>query len=266
MKKVWIALLITIALLTGCSQSDKEVIAQVGDEVLTMHDIKQNFTTTEWDAMNAIQKREIVQQWVDLTVLAQEADNEDLGKNATVKFRIKNAIKRVKVNALIAKKIAEIKITEEEMFNFYRLHKADYMKKTKEYKIQRILVYTDQEANAIVKQISDGALKFSDAAKMYSREPVGRFGGYTGFVTEADSTRDFWAAVDSLQQFQCTVVKNTNGYFIVRYYDYRESDGEKTFEQAKADIKEKLIEQKRTEIYNQVLDEVKTEKTISIAI
>jgi hypothetical protein len=65
----------------------------------------------EWDKLSPELRKKYIEVWVNLTVLAQYADKQGLNKKAEVKQRISYAAKKVKANALIAARLAEIQVS-----------------------------------------------------------------------------------------------------------------------------------------------------------
>ncbi len=76
MKRIFWVLLFSI-ILFSCLQQEEEVdiLAQVNQEKLTEIDLKSNFTELEWKQLTQEDKKDLVQDWIELTLLAQEADN-----------------------------------------------------------------------------------------------------------------------------------------------------------------------------------------------
>src|SRR5512133_3538515 len=101
---------LTVALLfsSGCpsKSAGADVIASVDKETLSMDEFKANFTAAQWKALTNDQKKELVQQWVNMTLLAAEADKEGMADEKAIKLKIKYAEKKIKANALIASKLA----------------------------------------------------------------------------------------------------------------------------------------------------------------
>ncbi|MCF7815219.1 MAG: hypothetical protein K9N40_12145, partial [Candidatus Cloacimonetes bacterium] len=70
-----VSFILLLIMLFSCQKTDDEnyAVAQVNDEVLLIEDLKANFSQQQWNDMTKIQKEEIVQDWIRLTMLAQEA-------------------------------------------------------------------------------------------------------------------------------------------------------------------------------------------------
>lgn len=251
---------------TGCGKKGGEVVAKAGNYELTLDELKSNFNSAEWDTMSQDIKRDFIRQWIDLSLLSSAAEEIGLNKKQIVKYKLDNARKKTLSNALISYKLSEIKVSEEEIFNFYRTHKAEYLKNTVEYKIQRILVRDQVVLQDLVSKLDSGEIKFTEAANIYSQESLGKSGGLLGWVTENDSDKSFWNTANGMELWDYKSIQNSDGLFLVRYVDKREIEGERTFEQAKPDITRRLIETKKMEVYNNLIESLKSENEIIISL
>ncbi len=262
-KKFWI-LLIPILLLSCVHQEDEGIIAQVNDDKLTIEELKANFTDDEWENFPNEEKHEFVQDWIQLTLLSQEADKLGLSELPQIKAKIETAEKSVKSNTLLAQKLSEIKISEEDLFNYYKLHKSKYQKSHQEYKVQRILITDELKLGEIKYEIKNSS--FAEAAKKYSEEKAGENGGYIGFVSEKSTNNNIWNALRSLQKHRYKTVETNQGYFILRYYDTRTVYEEKPFLEVSNSIRKIVLENRKDEVFNNLIEELKKKSEISISI
>jgi parvulin-like peptidyl-prolyl isomerase len=249
----------------SCSKKKEEIVAQVNNETLTLSELKSNFNTEEWNNLSREKKNEFVQQWIRLTLLSQEADRTKISAEESVQQKIESAVKKIKSNALIALKFSEIKVSENELFNYYKLHKSNFQKKIKEYKIQRIFVKDKIKVDSVLIELKKGT-KFTEAAKKYSEESLGRNGGYAGFFSPEQLGNEIWRKLSKLRKWQYTTVKTSKGFFIIRFYDTRIKTIEKTFFEVKEEIQKIVLNNKKEEVYRQLLEELKSKAEISVSI
>jgi len=192
-------IILLVATLFSCiKKEEKEIVAQVNDIELTMDNFKANFTDKEWGILTVEEKKEFIQDWVQLTLLAQEADLIEISQLPEVIEKIKSAELNIKANALIAAKLADVKISEDELFNYYKLHKSEYQKSHKEYKVQRIFTKDKAKIPEILEAIRNTS--FKEAAIDFSEESAGKSGGYIGFLSKKKSNVNIWNALTSLQK------------------------------------------------------------------
>ncbi len=265
--KYFIIVLVLSSILMSCSmfESKGEVVAQVGDTKLTMEEFRNNFTDKEWVSLSSGQKKEYVQQWVNLTLLANEAEKQGINKDKAVKNSIRYAEQKILGNALIASRLDAEKISEEEMFNYYRIHQGEFSQPLKNYKIQRIFLTDPTQVNRVRAEIQSG-MKFEDAAKVYSQEEVGRNGGFMGTVTSADADSAFWQAASRLQLYEVSSLQKDNGYYIFRYYEEVAGTGETGFENQKDEIRRRILEERRKQVYDDLIQELKSKSDIYLMI
>lgn len=266
MKHLFIFIVLALTL-TACSlfENKGEVIAQVDDVKLTMDEFKSNFTDAEWKALSSEQKKEYVQQWVNLVLLSQEATKQGLDKNRQVKNKMRYADQKILGNALIASHLAAEKISEEDLFNYYRIHQGEFNKPLMNYKVQRIFVTDYTLLNRVKLEIQNG-MKFEDAAKVYSQESLGKTGGFMGLVTSEDADSTFWLAVRNIKAMELTTLQKDNGYYLLRYISEETGTNESGFEGMKDEIRRRILDERRKQVYDDLLKELKSKSDVYLMI
>ncbi len=266
MKTSFIIVIILLSL-SACSLFEKkgEIVAQVGKETLTMEEFKVNFSEAEFNALSNEQKREYIQQWINLTLLAQEAEKQGLGSEEAVKNQIRYAEKKVLGNALISARLQAERISEEDLFKYYRVHQGDFIQPLMNYKVQRIYV-SDASLAAKVRQEIINGLRFEDAAKIYSLETLGQNGGYAGTVTPNDADSTFWQAVSKVKLYDIVTLQKDNGYYILRSYEEEQGTGEAGFDGLKDEIKRRILDERRKQVYDNLLRELKSKSDVYLMI
>lgn len=242
-----------------------EVIAQVDKEVLTLEEIKANFTEAEWAGLSAERKREFIQQWINLTLLAQEAENQGLVADKAVKNQIRYAEKKIMGNALIASRLQSESISEEDLFKYYRVHQGDFTQSLMNYKVQRIYLTDYNLAVKVKQEILDG-MRFEDAAKIYSLEVLGQNGGYMGTVTPQDADSSFWQAVSKVKIYEITTLQKDNGYYLLRYYEEEQGTGQTGFDDLKDEIRKRILNERRRQVYEDLLRELKSKSDVYLML
>jgi peptidyl-prolyl cis-trans isomerase C len=256
-----------LILLSACSLFEKkgEVIAQVDKEKLTMEEFKSNFSEVEWKSLSSEQKKEYVQQWVNMTLLAREADKLGFGKDKKVLNKIHYATQKIKGNALIASKLEAEKISEEDMFNYYRIHQGDFDQSALNYQVQRIFLTDPALVNKVKQEIANG-MRFEDAARVYSQEENGKTGGYMGLVTPTGADSTFWLASQKLQQLEVGTLQTPKGNYLIRYTASEPGTGPTGFEAQKGEIRRRILDERRKQVYDDLLKELKSKSEIYLMI
>ena len=265
MKRALFIFIISL-LMFSCQQSNEEnyAIARVNQEKLFIEDLKANFTEKQWEELSKKNKEELIQDWIKLTILSQEADNIGISSTPQIKNKILMAGKNIKSNALIAQKMAEIKVTEDDLFNYYRVHKSQFQKSHKEYAVQRIFITDEAKLDEVKTAINETS--FKDAAIKYSQESIGKAGGYLGFVSKQNIGNELWTALTQSKIYRWQTVQADGGFYIIRFYDEKTVSTEKTFVEVIEDIRSTLLKQKQQETYENLIEELKKKSEIEISL
>ena len=261
MKRI-LVLFILVLIFTGCNKDNEIIIAKVNDKVLTANDLELNFGVKDWKILSHQEIQNYIDQWIQITLLAQEADKLHLTEKLSSK--IENAVNKIKANALIAQKLASFQISEEELFSYYKLHKSKFKTKEKEYKVQRIFVKSETKLQDVLSSLSDG-MKFTEAAKLFSEEIAGENGGYVGFINKKSAEKEVWKTLQKLSKFRYKSVEIPDGFYVIRYYDSKLVETEKTFVQVKDEIESIVRKNKKEEMYNQIIEDLKMDANIIIS-
>lgn len=260
MKYLYSILLIMLIMLPACKGKEQRgvALAQVNDEVLYLEDFKATFGIGEWDELSAEQRKKYIEDWVNLTLMAQYADREKLSGQRAVKQRISYAAKKVKANAVIGNRLAQVQVSDDQLFNYFRLHQAEFQKNTMEYSLQRIAVNDKLAAENVLSQLNMG-MSFGEAVNRYSVEDLKYQGGMMGYVS-ASSDSSFWLAARNLQENETGIVNKEQLWYVFRIADTRETAKEANFEDYRAEIKRKIILEKQDQMYQDILKEIKSAK------
>jgi parvulin-like peptidyl-prolyl isomerase len=241
------SILITAFIISGCKKDNSEVVATVDDETLTLTELQSFYSPSQWKNTSNEDKRETVKDWIELTSLAKYS-----------------AIKKAKSNAVLAREISLIQISEDELYSYYKIHQGDYKSSSTEYKIQRIIVPNEDSLKIVLDQLKNG-MNFTEAVKEFSTEAIGASGGYAGWVARKNEDRTIYDAVSSLNSYEYTHLKYKNDYCIVRYYQTRDVEENVRFESIKNELRDKLYEEKKQDIYETLIQELRNKYEISLS-
>jgi len=116
-------------------------------------------------------------------------------------------------------------------------------KSTKEFKARHILVKSEDEAKAIIKQL-DGGADFAKLAKEKSTGPSGKTGGDLGWFAADQMVAPFSEAVAKMEKgsYSKAPVKTQFGWHTILLEDMRETPAP-SFEQAKSELAMKMRRQ-----------------------
>jgi parvulin-like peptidyl-prolyl isomerase len=258
--KIPALLALLFVLIFGCGKKkEAEVpkVASVGNDILTEEGFRATFTDEQWNSLTAEQKKKYATDWVNLTLLAQEADEQGLGSDPGVKQRVDYATKKVKANALIAQRLAAIQVSEDELFNYYRVHKAEFQSKLPEYHVQRIFVKNKATADGLLAELKNG-MAFDVAVLSYSEEDVSQNFGSMGFITAAGPDSLFWRAARALKDKEPGLISTSKGWYVIRLAESREGTQDAGFEEYRDAIRDKILSERRQQVYDDLLRGIKS--------
>ncbi|MRN52431.1 foldase protein PrsA [Paenibacillus monticola] len=156
----------------------------------------------------------------------------------------------------------QVKITDADIKTYYDTNKATYNTE-EEVRASHILVATKEEADAILKQLKDGA-DFAALAKEKSSDTGSKDnGGDLDFFKRSDMDPDFSDAAFKLKVGETSgAVKSQYGYHIIKVTDHKDAHNY-TMEEKKADITKALISQKVSELSATWLQDLTTKSKIT---
>ncbi len=230
------------------------VVLTIGTEKITraqFEDLLTALADSGRPAATATARRQVAEQFGDLTALAQEARKRKLDQSPSVKQMIAIQTDQVLAGSL-AKSLSESKPDDAVAHAFYDAHKAEYEQATASHILIRFKGsqaparpnakdLTEEEALAkaqeIRKKLIDGA-DFAATAKAESDDTgSGAKGGSLGTFSHGQMVAAFDKAVFALPVGQISEpVKTQFGYHIIKV----ESRTGKTFEEAKPDIAKEM--------------------------
>ena len=259
MKRLCYLILLVALLVTLSCKKEKEAVtpaAQVGSQILSLQSFRANFNDEQWNAMDDSQRKKYLEDWVNLTLLANEADALGLSDDLAIKLKMENAVKKVKANALIANRLSNIHIAEDELFNYYRLYQAEFKGKLLEYNVQRIYMKDQNAARELVNRLK-GGLDFDEAVLTYSSEELGISLGKMGFVSATGADSLFWMQARKIKEGEISYFAADDGFYIIRYTGTQESNQDAGFEDFKSQIRERILAERHQQIYQDLLRQLK---------
>lgn len=245
------------------AQDANTVVATVNDESITLgqmiamrqgldaHSTQGLPDTALWDLM--------LDQMIRQTAVAQAA--QPLSQRDSVALELE---KRAYLAGSVLEKIAEAEPSEAELKAAYDQAFAGQAEPAIEYSAAHILVKTKEEADAIAKQLADGA-DFGALAEEKSTDNSGPNKGDLGWFQPEQMVAPFAEAVKALEKGQVSQPVETQfGWHVIKLNDMRE-----VTPPAFDEIKEQLAVQVRrdkvqAEIEKRVAD-AKIEKTEGLA-
>ncbi|MQW87487.1 peptidylprolyl isomerase [Sinorhizobium saheli] len=199
------------------------VIAKVGDQEIHQSELDLAISSLDpqLQRMPDEQKRAAaLSAVIDVKLLVKDAEKEGLQDDATFKQRVAFLTERELHNAFFKKHVVDA-VTQEEV-------KARYDKEVaaippqEEVKARHILVKTEDEAKAVIKEL-DAGKSFVELAKAKSTDPNKDDGGDLGYFTKGRMVPEFEEAAFALEKgaYTKTPVKTQFGFHVILVEDKR---------------------------------------------
>ncbi len=264
------SLLICVLILLFLSSCDKQIedkgriIAEINGNKITEEEFLDYCRIDSLDDISEEEIRAKIEEWAKIVLLAHEAEKRGLVDNSRISFRAEMAGNLVKANVLLAAMVYDIEPTENELFNFYQIHRSSYVREVQEYRVQRILLASEAMADSVSNSIINNELNFAEAAQRYSQERASETNGYIGYLTTDEMSDSVRNAVTSLSQWRFTRIPASNGFYLIRYTDMRNREVEKSFTDVTAEVKERYLEEMKSDLVNSLVDDLMRQAEIII--
>jgi peptidyl-prolyl cis-trans isomerase C len=256
-------LLLACLLPAGCGREGQDVIAKVNGAKLTREDLRAEIPPDYYDSVTLDQKRDFVEQWIDSEVLYQEALRRGLQRQPETKKRIRSSEKNILISELIQQELdARIRVSTEEAREYYQTHTEEFTRQQDEMRANQILVPTLEEANAVRRQIQEGA-DFSRLARELSDDPSSIQGGDLGYFTRDDLLSEISKAVfEATPGTLLKPIKTEFGYHVLLVTDVQKAGTVLAFELVQDEIIGRLSREKERQELDLFLQELRRASSI----
>ncbi|MGA1691320.1 MAG: peptidylprolyl isomerase [Sedimenticolaceae bacterium] len=246
-------------LLSGFALAEEpKVIVEVDNFNLnTMHFAYFAAKQTPDGEPSAEQQIKLLNELVNTFILSNSAEGQALAQQPHLAAAIEVSRARLITQALIENTLENSSITDDEIKAVYN---EQYAGKTKqEFKARHILVKTEDEAKALIKQL-DGGADFAQLAKEHSTGPSSSAGGDLGWFEKDMMVKPFADAVASMSNgtHSSSPVKTQFGWHIILREDAKDL-GAVAVPQVKDDIISSIRTQKLRALINNLREKAKVE-------
>jgi peptidyl-prolyl cis-trans isomerase C len=243
------------------------VIAIVGDEVLTIDDFRRSIPGPALEQMPEYLRREmraLLEQMINNRVLAYAAKQHDYSANTAYQRDVANAITQVKMRYFFDEKTAEIaKLTDADIEKYYREHEKEFIVPER-IRARHILIELKPaalpaevsnayaRAQALRRRVMEGE-PFATVAAQESSCPSRTRGGDLDYFTRGQMDPAFEAAAFALERNEISdIVKTQFGYHIIQLTD-RIPPWRCALDEARNEIRTQLEQQRERALYDGML-------------
>lgn len=240
---------------------ERTVLATIGEKEITNLDIENALKSL--DPYQAMQfnteegKKRLLEDLVNQELFYIAAKEEELHNDEN----FKNEMKRIEENMLkqfaINKVLASVKLTDEEIANFYEANKERFVK-PESASAKHILVDTEEKATELLNKINNNEVSFEEAAREHSSCPSKDADGDLGTFPRGQMVPEFEEAVFTMDKGEVRgPVQTQFGYHLIKLEDKNEG-GQSELEEVKNDIAKSLMYQKQNEVYSSRVNDLKS--------
>jgi parvulin-like peptidyl-prolyl isomerase len=222
-------------------------------------------------------KLEALNHLINVELIVKKARELGLDEDEEVKNQIQqeadekseNSTEQILILSLIKQEIDDqlMRITEAEIAQYYKANKEEFYVPDM-YSLQEIVVETEEEVKAVLKEIKTG-VDFALLAQEKSMGLTAKKGGYLGYISN-DSAKLF--GYDNFKEIASVlkvgeiskIIKTEKGYYLLKLLEIR-SAYQETLEKTKGFIERKLTRERRENTYNEWLDNLKEQAKIQVA-
>ncbi|ASJ75321.1 peptidylprolyl isomerase [Granulosicoccus antarcticus] len=164
----------------------------------------------------------IIEELINLEVLAQEAEKLSLDETAEISAALQLQYTQIMANAYLAKKGSEMIFSEEELQAEYKAQSTGLDRA--EYRASHILLETQEDAQRVIDELAAGKT-FEELAQAESIDPAGESGGDLGWFQANTMVPEFTAAVAEMEvgDTSKTPVESEFGFHVIKLVDQREA-------------------------------------------
>lgn len=168
-----------------------------------------------------IDEKALLDDLIATEIARQEAKKSGLGEREDVKAKVQNFADKLILNTWMQEKASSLEISDEQLKAIYDERIKD-MPKT-EYKARHILVKTEDEGKALIKELADGK-DFAELAKEKSTGPSAPSGGDLGWFKPQSMVKPFSEAIVAMEvgAVSAAPVETQFGWHVIKLEEERE--------------------------------------------
>jgi peptidyl-prolyl cis-trans isomerase C len=267
-----LGLLAPLLLLAACNKADAPAAAAPAERVATVNGkplpksefelYVANMKRQAGGEISEEQKGELLDQYISMQLAAEEAEKAGLDKDQKVRDQLALARVQVLVDAGLQKYLEAHPVQDSELRPEYDMQVAGL---PREYHARHILVDDRAAAEAITKQLQDGA-DFAKLAAKRSKDPSSKSGGDLGWFSLDTMVPPFANAVKAMQPGQLTdqPVQSQYGWHVIKLEETRASSAP-PFDEVKDRVKT-FVQRKKLQTHLEELRKAaQVEKTAAAA-
>ena len=255
-----------VCMISGCGpgDSDDEVVARVGDAVLTREELDRNIV---WEGMGKDRESEYVDRWINRELLYQEARRLGLDESEELRWELELVEKEFLIQKLLERTFAQkVQITEEEIASNYENNKDSFIVDEEEVRAFHILTKSKETADLALREIQAGR-SFDEVVRERSVGIFRERGGDMGYIRRGDVIPEVARYAVRLQEGQVSpVFQSSYGYHILKIVKKRSRGSYKDIVDVRDDILKRLRVRKEQSIYYDLLFQLQNKTNVTVTV
>lgn len=258
-----------------------DVLAQVGDSRLTSSrlDMMIDLMPPQIQVMlrsNDQMKKELINRWVEINLIVQEALSAKIDQDPQVMFKIDEMKNRVLVETLISKRLdIQAPVPKEEIASYYGKNSSEF-EQGEQVQAQHILIRTEADASAedkekarktidmIQDKLKNGE-SFATLAEQFSEDPGSKNrGGNVGYFGRGQMVKEFEDAAFATKPGETSPpVQTSFGWHLIHVLD-RKAPEKLPLEQVSKEIEARLKADRNEKALKQLVEELKHKYPVTV--
>ncbi|CAI8205580.1 MAG: Putative peptidyl-prolyl cis-trans isomerase [Arcobacter lacus] len=268
MKKIILSSITAVSLIISSSVA-KDIYATIDGVNITKADINIAIQDprVDFDTLPEKAQKNVLDQIINKKLLSKHAFSNGIEKDKDYQESLSKLKDDLAFQVWQRNELRDTKITDSEINKFFNENKEKF-KQPQMLEARHILVKTEDEAKALIKQLNSSKeleKDFIELAKTKSTGPSGKSGGYLGKFQAAQMVPEFSAAAASLKKATITQapVKTQFGFHVIYLIDNIAAKT-MTFNEVKGNISKMLSTQKYNENVKKLADDLRSKANIVI--
>jgi len=255
---VRLGVLLCVLAFVGCNDTPVgEVVAQVGDAVLTAQELDRRVPVHLNGRVTVDDKKRMVESWVEEQLLFQEALTKSLNDDINVTRRVDQAVQSILTSELLERSFADVSlITEDDLQAYYSENAEFFVRDTEELRVRQILVKGRSDASRVRKRLQEGGM-FDQVAREESIDESGERGGDVGYFTEERVDPAFWDGCKKAKVGKVTQVRTPLGYHLVEVLDRKEAGTPRELLDVRDEVRQRILNERREALRVRMIEDVR---------
>ncbi|MEA1934651.1 MAG: peptidylprolyl isomerase [Thermodesulfobacteriota bacterium] len=275
----FIVLLCRFQVAQAGDETGENVLAQVGDERLTarMFELKVKTMPPELKALfqgNTEKKQGLIDRWVEITLLAKEAEATGIAELPEIKSKINEYKKQVLAREFVTMRLKQTtSIPEQELKKYYDSHPDEFMR-NEQIRASHIMIAfpaeptadEEEQAQKTIFEIRERLLNgesFADQAKTFSDDPNTKDdGGDLGFFERGAMLKEFEEAAFKTQTNSLSEPFRTRFGWHILKTTARMEPLMMPFQEVRKELEAELVRQRNRAVLDTLISELRVKYNV----